>query len=373
MSKRGHRRRLFSLLILMLVLVQPGLRGNAGQREDGAERTVTLKVAVDEEFRRQKNWRNEVLLTIRQVSDHFDRQFGIRFEIQQLVPWQSERSAETMYRLLNDLRGKVYQGDLDVVVGFTGQWRPTYVYAGVAAYLRSCILVRRLSPQGQMRKVLIHELGHLFGGVDLDEPGSVMNAAGPGETFDTFTAEIIHINRNREFSPHLFPLPPDKWGEAAEAYKRRKERKKGEFDLNLALATLYLEMGEYDSAIHECEEMLAAGENQPEIYIILGIAYRRKGDPEKALKQYDEFLKMESGLPEIHYNKGIALVNLGMEEEAIREYRKAVELNPFYAKAFSNLALVYLNREEAEKAVLYAQKALEIHPLLAKALTTLGG
>ncbi|MCK4338072.1 MAG: tetratricopeptide repeat protein, partial [Candidatus Aminicenantes bacterium] len=330
---QGRKGFLF-LVSAFLVLLFLGL----GFTDDQPVRTITLKIAADEEFRAQNTWSMQVRRIVKDVSGRFERKYGLRFEIKKQEFWISHNHTDSMYDLLNDLRKKVYPGDCDIVVGITGQPIHRTDFSGLATYLRSYILLRRMGSDLAMKVTLAHEFCHLFGAVDMNEEGSIMDTKKLGDVFDPFTSEIIRINKFRNFIPHIFPLAKDNWDAAVSAYQKRKSLGKNETDLNIALATLFLEKENYDAVIAECLEVLQIKSDLPEVYNLLGIAYRRKGEVDKALEQYRTFLRMQPNLPEIHYNMGIALSKKGQIPESIKEYKRAIELNPYYAKAYANLA-----------------------------------
>ena len=152
-------------------------------------------------------WHVETERLVAAISENFEKRFRIKLNVKNYKPWFSDSSQSSMFALLNDLRAKVKQEESDVVIGITSQYLPEDDVSGVATYLHGYIMLREVQPEFRMRTILIHELCHLFGAIDLDEPGSIMDFKNPGNEFDEFTEKVILLNRDRDFNPYLFPLP----------------------------------------------------------------------------------------------------------------------------------------------------------------------
>jgi tetratricopeptide (TPR) repeat protein len=335
-------------------------------------RTVNLRAAADEEFRSNKNWRLEIRRLIADSSKVFEESFGIRFEINNFKSWTSDNSQNSTLDLLNDLRRKIPQGECDAVVAFTSQLRLKHDLIGVASYLRGYVLLRKMKSDLLMTKMLTHELCHLFGALDLDEKGSIMDKENQGQNFDSFTTQIILLNKYRNFNPYIFPLPKSKLDEVISICEHRKRLRKKEAEINILLASIYLEKEDYDSMIKECLQAIKINPDLVDSYHHLGIAYRRKGQIDLAIEHYQKVIQVQPDIPEVHYNLGIAWMNKGMFDESIMEYKKAIKLNPFYGNAYSNLGYAFLQKGMIDQAIENCRKALNIYPRLAEALSTLG-
>jgi tetratricopeptide (TPR) repeat protein len=336
-------------------------------------RTVKIKIAPDEEFRNDEAWPMLIRRLVKDSSSDFEKHFGIRFEINTFDAWLSDNSRKTTFELLNDLRKKVPKGDGDIVLGFTSQHRVKHDASGVAAYLQGYIVLRKLEQESAMKLLLKHELLHLFGAADLNERSSIMNGKNVGPELDEFTKKIVLLNKHRNFNPSTFPLPENKLDKAISIYKQRKNLNRGEADIHISLALIYLEKKDYESTIKECHQATQIDANLPEPYHLSGIALRRTGEVDRALREYQKVIRLQPELPELRYNLGIAYAKKKMIDEAIKEYRKAIELKPDYAEAHSNLALIYLEKNMVDEAIEECQKALDINPQIARALSTLGG
>lgn len=350
----------------------------AGLPQDQPVRIVNLKIVVDEEFRIIPTWRSDINWLIRRASEEFEKRFSISLRMDLLDGWISDNAHNTVYGLLNDLRKKVSQDNYDIVLGLTGQHCTSQGLSGAATYLHGYIILKESKlwePRSKtfMKSLLLHELCHLFGAVDLNEKSSIMNRKNPGSKFDEFTRRIVLLNRNRNFNPHVFPLPESQLDEAIAVYKQRKKLNRKEADIHIMLALFYLEKKDYKSTLNECFQAIQIDSHSTEAYNISGIAYRRQGRIDEAIQLYKKVLRLQPNYLEIHYNLGIAYAKKGLTNEAINAYKKAIELNPNFAEAYANLGLIYVRERMADKAIEVCQKALELYPQFDRATSTLGG
>jgi len=143
------------------------------------QRTVRVKIVVDEEFRRRPLQFLETRKWVTAASSFFQKNFGLAFQIQDLKYWSSDNSKATLSGLFRSLYERMERGESDFVLGFTGQIRSESEVNGVASYRHGYALVKRTGNEYLNRVTLIHELGHLFGAVDLEKEASVMNKDEP--------------------------------------------------------------------------------------------------------------------------------------------------------------------------------------------------
>jgi len=219
--------------------------------QDQSIRIVDIKIATDEGYRSRREWRLEIKRLIANSSRELENRFGIRLNIKSIEPWVSAGSQNSMFALLDNLRKNISKKEHEVVIGFTSQLQLKRDILGMAAYLNGYVLIRRSKSEYVMRMTLLHELCHMFGAIDLEEKGSIMNRENPGDRFDVFTNQIIRLNKYRSFNPYIFPLPKGSLDEAISMYNQRKELDLEEVGIHILLASLYLEKEDYDSMIEE--------------------------------------------------------------------------------------------------------------------------
>ncbi len=276
----GRPSGLFSLLAAAIfVLAGPAGRASDLSATPGVRRTIRLKIAVDEEFRRLPVPSIlEVKKTVTASSRFFKKHFGLSLKIQEIIRWHSDNTKWTLEELFDDLYGAIGRGDCDVVIGFSGQIRSESRAFGVASYDQGYILVKRSLNSYVSKTVLTHELCHVFGAVDLKMEESIMNENKPEFECDAFTKQVVRLHENRRFGPGIFPLSPDDQGCAIALYEQRKSLRRREAGLSLRLAAIYLEMRDSEKAIRECLEAEKIAPGDPAIRVFLELAYRQKAE-----------------------------------------------------------------------------------------------
>jgi Tfp pilus assembly protein PilF len=336
-------------------------------------RTIRCRVAVDEECRARKGWRAVIKRVIADSSKQFEIEFGIKFEIVRIRPWYSNNARVSLFDLLRSLKREILQKNCEVVIGFTGQSYENGAFFGATICYDNYVILRWVPSENLMKRTLIHEFCHLFGGIDLHQADSIMNHDIAGNGVDEFTSRIIHINKFRSFVPQEFPLSEERINEVISHYESRKGLNKDEPEINVILALLYIEKENFDLAIRECKEALLISPGLQEAYSLLGTAYQKTGKIDLATQEYKKILSMNGESAEICFNLCIFYLEKERIDEAVNEFRKAVEENPASAEAHANLGLAYLKKGMAGPAQRECEKALKIDTQLAEAMVTLGG
>jgi len=336
-------------------------------------RTVDIKIAADDDFRKQPRWRMDIERWMQSISTLFEKEFGIRFVIQSFVNWESCCLGNSLEETFQDLRRKIPLEKSDVVLGFTDRSDLLSPTMGLASYLQGYVLLKKGSSESQTERYLLHEICHLFGGVDLSRTNSIMRWDNPTKHFDDTTRQLILLNRIRRFNPNVFPLPADKVDEAISIYEEIDESKQKDDVVPVILASLYLEKEDYASMMTTCKRAKNNFPDSVETSHLLGIAYRRMGHVDLAIAEYLNVIQLQPWLPDVYYNLGIAYKKKGQLIDAAQAYLRSIELNPHHAKAHSNLGLVYLEQNHPERAIAECQKAISLYPCLAEAYSTLGG
>jgi len=244
--------------------------------DPGGLRTVRVKIAVDEEFRRRTYQFLETRKWVAAASYFFEKNFSFALQIADLKYWRSDNSKRTLSDLFQNLYEEIERGESDIVLGFTGQIRSESEVSGVASYRHGYALVKRMKYEYLTRVTVIHELCHLFGAVDLEKERSIMNKNEPRLEFDEFTRQIIRLNRNRRFDPAVFPLSTEDTNSAIGFYLERKRLNRGEAGVPIMLAIFYLEMEDYEKAIQECLEAEKIAPQDAAIQKLLRLAQQRK-------------------------------------------------------------------------------------------------
>lgn len=243
-----------NLQLLAAILLATALPLHPREVNPGGQRTVRVKVAIDEEFRQRPLQRLKAEKWVSTASGFFETNFGISFKISEFKSWTSDNSKTALPGLLQNLYDKIGREGSDIVLGFTGQIYSGSEVSGVASYRYGYALVRRMKNEHLTMITVVHELCHLFGGVDLENESSIMNKDEPRLERDEFTSQIVRLHRGRNFDPSVFPLSAKDIGSAMDLYLERKNLHRREAGVPLMLAIIYLEMKDYEKAARECSE-----------------------------------------------------------------------------------------------------------------------
>lgn len=264
-----------SLLALSFVLAA-ALAVHPRNKSPDLQRTVKVKIAVDEEYRRRPLQFLETRKWLAAASYFFTKNFGLAFHIDEVKYWSSDNSQNTLSGLFQDLYEKMERGESEIVLGFTGQIRRESQVGGVASYRHGYALVKRMKSEYLIRVTVIHELCHLFGAVDLEKERSIMNKEEPRLECDGFSRQIISLNAGRSFDPAQFPLSARAMDSAMALYMTRKRLGRGEEGVPTMLAIFYLERKDYEAAIRECLEAQMIAPRDPAIQKLLVFARQQR-------------------------------------------------------------------------------------------------
>jgi len=354
-------------IFLFILLVFEGVNLNA---KNSDLRTVHIKLAISFDSTTIETCQVRLLKVMRNCSFIFKKRFGIRLKIKEIEYWKFDRRQEHIEDWLNDLRRKVSPGRCDMVLGVISPRNSRNAPFGIAKYFGGYVLIRYLRSDTAMKALLLHELCHMFGAVDLNEPNSLMDTSNAGMTFDEFTSNIILLNKQRSFLPESFPLSENLIDEAIALYKQRADlySDKPEVDICLFLSFLYLQKRKYSLATEQCNKVLELNPTAHQIHSYLGKIYLKQGAYDQAIKEYSLRLKFSPNSFQTHFNLALAYAKKGMAEKAEAGYRKAINLNPLCAKAFVYLGHLFYKTGRIEASIDMCQRALEISPSYPEAL-----
>lgn len=357
--------RTFGIFIFILINLSVLYAG------DDRVRVVEVKVVADQGYQLQPKWQLRAKKNILSAQRIFRKNFGIRIHIQKFGYWCSNPSLRTMEDLLKDLMAKVPREECDIVLGLVPSGRHNCPSYGISSYPHGYMLIQDIKSNADMKLVLKHELCHLFGAIDLKQKGSIMNVQDLGLEFDEFTRSLITLNRNRSFDDNDFPLNESQVNHAISLLKERVSLGQGEAEVQLILAFLLLEKGEYESALIESRQATCLNPALDGIHHSLGISYQGKGETDRAVEEYRKALRLQPDQPNIYFNLGLVYSTKGQDTEALHAYKKALEYDPDYPQAHANLGCIYLKRGEIDQAIKCCRKAVEENPKQTEALCTL--
>jgi|WetSurMetagenome_2_1015567.scaffolds.fasta_scaffold11349_3 hypothetical protein len=219
-------------------------------RTRAPRRTISVTVLADSALRKNEIWKVEILRAVTDVSQTLDAVSAIVLKIKAYDYWTPgfipagaggsrcpRTIAEALSLLNRHIREKGRRGS-EIVVGLVPEGVEGPLYPGIADYLRGTILIKDLKSKGGIPFVLLHEICHIFGAVDLRTNRSVMSLCNPGFRIDGFTKAIIKANRLRSFLDGEFPLSEDRVPEAINLYEGRQALGLEEVELAICLGKL---------------------------------------------------------------------------------------------------------------------------------------
>jgi tetratricopeptide (TPR) repeat protein len=140
-----------------------------------------------------------------------------------------------------------------------------------------------------------------------------------------------------------------------------------------------LNAGEYDKAIKELQQALAANPKSAEIYYSLGLAYSAKGNQDKAIKNLlvavrlnPKFTQARVALGQIYDQQGLNLLRQGQPARAATLFKEAVAQDPKNDGAFNNLGVALAQQRQYTQAIAALQRSVAVNPNNNKAQFNLG-
>lgn len=351
-------------------------------------RTVAMRVASDEAYRAQPGWEASLRRTVQTVSDVWEREFRIRFEIASIVPWTSGEALSPA-RLLTKLAAEVPPGE-EILVGFSHQ-RCVELMRGWAEPFGRRAVVMTGCPAGSLEVVsaeqgLSHELAHLFG---VFHPPAGVRSVMRGyahDVFDSQTIRVIRLMRGYDFRRGVMGLDeptrrqwsaiwaeghvPDEPnglakavhnvgmqalqdGKVAEAIPRFQEAiavDKTYATPHAMLGIVLSRQGRLDEAAAELRAAKALDFRQVEARTELGFVLARQGKMEDAVWEFREALAVDRRLTRARIGLGVALARTGKLDDAIRELRQVTTDEPRIAGVRVELAITLFRAEKYREA-----------------------
>jgi tetratricopeptide (TPR) repeat protein len=359
-------------------------------------REISIRLAADEELEARLVSRERVEGLLREVSREFEKLFGLRFRWQGWDRWKSPDEARSLEELAEDLDRAELKRGADILIAVTAQPDLELEYTGFSLFRVGTVVVIYTPDRYKLKKLLLHELGHVFGAVHVPSASSIMSCGGEGQTFDRDNQEIIRLGRQRHFRPFGFPFPESTRGELEKIYLGIRQRILDDKDIkklfearvpasrlpvqkkaicladcSLMLAQFQLEKGEYGRAVEYCDEALVMSPGSYEALNLKAIALRRASRVDEAIQLYQRILKDRPGQVRVLYNLGIAYGRQNRLAEAEKIYLEVLAARPDFIEAHNNLGEIYLRQDRLLEAEREFQKAIELHGEFALAYANL--
>lgn len=106
------------------------------------------------------------------------------------------------------------------------------------------------------------------------------------------------------------------------------------------------------------ESAITYNPDVPELRNNLCFMYVQSGDVERAIQECEASVRLDSANAYSRYNLGYAYQRQGRFEEALEQYRRALEIRAEWARVLNNIGLVHYYRSELSNAVEYYRRAI---------------
>jgi len=113
---------------------------------------------------------------------------------------------------------------------------------------------------------------------------------------------------------------------AAEAYTKAIILKPEEPRSYLNRGIVYIEMGEHDNAIDDCNKVIALDPGYAEVYNNRGWAYFQKGLFDRAIQDCNQALLLDPDMTTAYHTRGMAYKGKGLFDMAKNDFQKSCEL-----------------------------------------------
>ena len=249
---RVHPARLVTAagLFFALLAAQTATAAPGGGKRPGTRRTVRVLVLADPALRKDEAWKVDIWRAVNEASLALEDVSGLSLRIKAFAYWEfshqettktGDRRPAAALRALDSLNRHVKEagrGPGELVIGLVPEGPEGAFMRGVADYLMGTVVIEYLRSRGGIKYVLLHEILHIFGAIDLGTPGSVMSRKDPGFRIDGFTKAIVRINQDRTFLAGEFPLAAGRIAQAIDLYGSRRSLDLGERELTVCLNAL---------------------------------------------------------------------------------------------------------------------------------------
>jgi tetratricopeptide (TPR) repeat protein len=132
-------------------------------------------------------------------------------------------------------------------------------------------------------------------------------------------------------------------------------------------ARAYLERGQFQDAIVECNEAIQQNANNDEAYQIRGVANGQLGKNDLALSDYTQAIQINPLNEKAYGSRAARLGALGRDEEALKDFNFAMKLGPCDANLLIGRASTLETLGRYEPALEDCNKAIELDKSFADA------
>jgi len=327
MSGVLSRKRLLAALAVIVLLA-----GGFALYRLFAAPVLRVRAAVTPSFQLRQDWRKLLEARFAAVSSLYSTVGGPRFEIADVREWACMPAVEGLDSCRKRLRDLLTPGNYDVIIGFVSQDNPAR-RASMVPFSRTAVIVDSATDsEEQNRRILAHELAHLFGAAHLPpaDPPGLLSEKPANDRIDPRTAGLLHDVRGFDFRGGLERLDPAEETKLVRALAKANEGMSGkpEARARRVLGGGLLSDGHLTAAIHQYKLAVDADPQDLAGRMELASAYSADHQAEPAAEQVRYVLKAKPDFPGAVPNFAALLVQSGHAEEAIDVLDRALATDP---------------------------------------------
>lgn len=137
-----------------------------------------------------------------------------------------------------------------------------------------------------------------------------------------------------------------------------------------ALAGVYIEEGDFESALASVNVFMEAEPNNPRALRMLYEAQKGLGNEDEAKKVLDKLAKLDrdGDAAAMIYNEGVAAIKVGDLASAKKSFEAALAVQPDLEAAIGAMAIIYLQDKNYQGAAEMAERHLQLSPDSARSL-----
>jgi tetratricopeptide (TPR) repeat protein len=211
----------------------------------------------------------------------------------------------------------------------------------------------------------------------LIQQGTAAYQAGKYAEAERLLRQVIERNANYANVYNMLGVIASQRGtaeRAVELFRRALAVNPTYREARLNLAITLAEMGAYQEAVREAEEVggpAASPAGRPEAGVLAALANAHADLAAKyhALRMYadavqecDKALRLRPDFPDIHHRRALSCLELGDVAGAGAALARALELNPNYVEAHVRFGVLYRRTDRLEEAVAAWKRALALNP-----------
>lgn len=373
-------------------------------------RQIQITAAVSEEFKKNPDWKKDILERVSYTNKIFEPAFGLRFRIENFISWNPADETRGMPILVEELKQFPLKSADHLVAGFhrlsaelKSEKMEDLETVGTAQFFKGYIAIRDphsgLSPD-QNQIVFVHEIAHLFGAVHVNHASAIMHpslSVNPQGQLDPENQQIIRYTKNVDFLRGIDSLRPetidrliaiyeklirgnphsDFYYQLGDFYRKRgfearaisvwEEALRYQYTnprIHYELGIFYYQSGRYDQAVQELGSAIAhyvldsQRKQKANVLTLLGAAYFEKGFDDRAVFTWMQGLALDPDNRDLQANLAAAYLKRGDIDRSLAELEKLHAKNPLDVAILSNLGSVYFQKKNYEKAAYYFSQAL---------------